>query len=415
VTTAATAAAVFLLTYVVIAVQGLPRLRVDRASGALLGAVAMVAFGVLDFDAALRAIDLDTICFLLGMMIVLAYLELSGFFQVIERRLLGFAGSARGLLVWVVGTSGVLSAVFMNDTVCLMLAPVIVRLTRRLELPPVPYLLGLALASNVGSACTILGNPQNAWIGVRSGLSLVRFTAALWPVSVAGLAACAAVLLWRYRGSLPRGARSIPPPREPGRIERGLLLSGLCAGIGMLALLVLGVRPAGAAMTAAAAVIVAGAARPRTVLREVDWPLLLFFAGLFVVMRGVEQAGLADLALARAAPALHAADGHALAVLAGAVSALSQAVSNVPAVLLFGPTLAAAPAAAAPELWLALAAFATLAGNLTVLASAANVIVVESAQRDGVEIGFVEHLVVGAPITVLTLLLAWAWLALGPV
>jgi Na+/H+ antiporter NhaD/arsenite permease-like protein len=408
----ATAAAIFLLTYVVIALQGLPWLRVDRASGALMGAVAMVVFGVLDFDAALRAIDLDTILFLLGMMIVLAYLELSGFFQVVERRLLGFAGSARGLLVWVVGTAGALSAVFMNDTVCLMLAPVIVRLTRRLELPPVPYLLALALASNVGSACTILGNPQNAWIGVRSGMSLPRFTAALWPVSLAGLVCCAGVLLWRYRRTLPRGARPVPAPRAPQRIERGLLLSGLLAGLGMLVLLTLGVRPAGAAMTAAAAVIVAGAARPRTVLREVDWPLLLFFAGLFVVMRGVEQAGLTEVPLAHASAALHAADARALGILAATVGVLSQAVSNVPAVLLFGPSLAAAPAEVASRLWLALAAFSTLAGNLTILASAANVIVVESARREGVDVGFLEHLAVGVPLTLGTMALAWGWLAL---
>ena len=405
----ATAALIFFFTYVAIALQGLPRLRLDRASGALLGAVAMVAFGVLDFDAALAAIDLDTILFLLGMMIVLAYLELSGFFEVMERRLLGFARSARGLLVWVVGTAGVLSAVFMNDTVCLMLAPVIVRLTRRLELPPVPYLLGLALAANVGSACTILGNPQNAWVGVRSGLGLLPFAAALWPVSVAGLAVSALLLVWRYRAALPRGPRPVPPPRAPRTLERGLLVSGLLAGMGMLVLLACGVRPAAAAMAAAAAVIVAGAARPRTVLREVDWPLLLFFSGLFVVMRGVERAGLAAVALS-ATSSLHAADARSLGTLGVAVTALSQAVSNVPAVLLFGPTLAAAPAAVAPKLWLALAAFSTLAGNLTILASAANVIVVESARRDGVEVGFLEHLLVGLPVTVATLLLAWAWL-----
>jgi Na+/H+ antiporter NhaD/arsenite permease-like protein len=408
----ATAALIFLLTYLVIALQGLPRLRLDRASGALLGAVAMVACGVLDFDAALAAIDLDTILFLLGMMIVLAYLELSGFFQVIERRLLGFARSARGLLVWVVATAGVLSAVFMNDTVCLMLAPVIVRVTRRLELPPVPYLLGLALAANVGSACTILGNPQNAWIGVRSGLGLLPFTWALWPVSAAGLVLCCVFLLWRYGRALPRGLRPVPPPREPRALEKGLLVSGLVAGAGMLLLLAAGVRPAAAAMAGAAVVVVAGAARPRTVLREVDWPLLLFFAGLFVVMRGVEQAGLARMALATTSSALHAADGPALGTLAVAVTALSQAVSNVPAVLLFGPSLSAAPAAVAPTLWLALAAFSTLAGNLTILASAANVIVVESARREGVEIGFLEHLAVGLPVTAGTLLLAWGWLLL---
>jgi len=135
------AAVIFALTYVVIALQKLPRLHIGRTAGALLGAVAMVAWGVIDFAAAKRAIDLDTILFLLGMMIVLAYLELSGFFEVVERRVLGFATSARALLWLVIGSAGLLSALFMNDTICLMLTPVVIRVTRRLGLPTVPFLV----------------------------------------------------------------------------------------------------------------------------------------------------------------------------------------------------------------------------------------------------------------------------------
>jgi len=183
-----TAAIIFALTYVIIGIQKIPKLHLGRPAGALLGAVAMVAFRVIDFDTALRAIDLDTILFLLGMMIVLAYLELSGFFELIERRILGLARSARGLLLLVVLSSGFLSALFMNDTVCLMLTPILVRVTRRLGLPVAPYLIALATAANIGSAATILGNPQNALIAVRSGISFVAFTGRLWPVSLMGLA-----------------------------------------------------------------------------------------------------------------------------------------------------------------------------------------------------------------------------------
>ena len=411
-----TAAVVFLLTYLVIGLQRIPRLHIGRPAGALLGAVAMVATGVLTFEEAKAAVDLDTILFLLGMMIVLGYLEMSGFFELIERRILGFATSARALLWLVVVSAGVLSALFMNDTVCLMLTPILVRVTRRLGLPPVPYLVALATAANIGSACTIIGNPQNALVAVRSSIGFLPFLAGLGPVTVMGLAAAGLGLSFLYRGAITAAPLVVPPPREPGAVQPYLLAASLLAGAGMVIALVLGARPATAAMTAGAAVILAGAARPRDALRRVDWSLLLFFGGLFIVMRAVEEAGLAQALVAGitgplvgAAPA----SGGLLARLGVAVTLLSQAVSNVPAVMLFVPTLQGVGAPAAHTLWLGLAAFSTLAGNLTILGSVANVIVFETARRDGVEVGFGEYLKAGAPITLVTLLLAWAWLALA--
>jgi Na+/H+ antiporter NhaD/arsenite permease-like protein len=407
-----TAAVLFALTYLVIGLQKVPRLHIGRPAGALLGAVAMVAWGVIDFETAKRAIDLDTILFLLGMMIVLAYLELSGFFEVVERHVLGFATSARALLWLVVGSAGLLSALFMNDTICLMLTPVVLRVTRRLDLPPVPYLVALVTAANIGSAATILGNPQNALIGVRSGIGFLAFLHGLWPVAAAGLLVDGCLLSLLYRRSITGAPLRVPPPREPRAVQRYLLAASLVAGAGMVIALALGAPPAGAAMTAAAGVILAGAARPRDALRQVDWSLLLFFGGLFVVMHAVDRAGLADLLVSRLASTTGPlAPPVALAHLGTAVALLSQAVSNVPAVMLFVPGLEALPAATAAPLWLALAAFSTLAGNLTILGSVANVIVFETARRDGVEIGFLEYLRAGAPLTLATCLLAWVWLA----
>lgn len=414
------AAIIFGLTYLVIGVQRLPRLHLDRPAGALLGAIAMVAFGVIDLDAALRAIDLETILFLLGMMIVLAYLELSGFFQLVERRVIGYARSPRALLWIVVLSSGLLSAVFMNDTICLMLTPVIVRVTRRLGLPAAPYLIALATAANIGSAATIVGNPQNALVGVRSGIPLLAFTGRLWPVSAAGLAIDGLLLSWLYRREVTGARLVVPPPRKPQEVERVMLAAGMLAGAGMLVAMALGVRPAAAAMGAGAAVMLVGSSRPRRALHEVDWMLLLFFGGLFVVVRGVEEAGLAHALVSGVAGPL--ADGGAVVVarLGAAVTLLSQAVSNVPAVMLFVPAIKGAaaghgaPAAAITrDLWLALAAFSTLAGNLTVIGSVANVIVFEGARRDGVAVSFGEYLRAGLPITVATLAIAWGVLALG--
>ncbi len=427
-----TAAVLFALTYLVIGLQRLPRLHIGRPAGALLGAVGMVACGVIDFDTARRAIDLDTILFLLGMMIVLGYLDLSGFFEVVERRVLALAGSARSLLWIVVGSAGLLSALFMNDTVCLMLTPIVVRVTRRMRLPAAPYLIALVTGANIGSSCTILGNPQNALIAVRSGIGFLPFLGALWPVAAAGLLVDAWLLGRIYRKTITRDPIARPSPQGKPEVQRYLLAASLLSGAGMVAALLLGARPAAAAMTAAAAVILAGAARPREALKRVDWSLLLFFGGLFVVMRAVEQAGLAHLVVTGiagplgngAAAAGTAAAGSAaagtthvaawvVARLGAAVALLSQAVSNVPAVMLFVPPLEAAPAAVARSLWLALAAFSTLAGNLTIIGSVANVIVFETARRDGVEVGFSEYLKVGAPLTLLTCLIAWVWLALA--
>lgn len=408
-----TAAVIFALTYLVIGLQRVPRLHIGRPAGALLGAVAMVAWGVLDFESAKRAIDLDTILFLLGMMIVLAYLELSGFFEVVERQVLGFAGSGRSLLWLVVASSGILAALFMNDTVCLMLTPVVVRVTRRLGLPPAPYLIALASAANIGSLATIIGNPQNALIAVRSGIGFQRFASGLWPIAVGGLLLAGWLLSAMNRKRITRAPLVVPPPREPRQVQRYMLAASLLAGAGMVAALMAGARPATAAMTAGALVILAGAARPREALKQVDWSLLLFFGGLFVVMRAVDEAGLAHAVVAGIAGPLGAGDAAAVQARLGlAVTLLSQAVSNVPAVMLFVPSLEAVPAAAAERLWLGLAAFSTLAGNLTIIGSVANVIVFETARRDGVEVGFLEYLKVGAPLTLLTCALAWGWLAL---
>jgi Na+/H+ antiporter NhaD/arsenite permease-like protein len=405
-----TAALIFLATYLVIGIQRIPRLHLGRPAGALLGAVAMVAFGVITFDEAKRAIDLDTILFLLGMMIVLGYLELSGFFASLEHRILGFAGSARSLLMLVIVSSGVLSALFMNDTICLMLAPVLLRVTKRLGLPATPYLIALAVSSNVGSACSLVGNPQNALIGVRSGIALIPFVNGLWPVSLAGLAMTALLLALIYRRELTGTPLAIPPGGEPQPLSRWMLAAALGAGSGMFVALGFGVNPAAAAMGAAAVVILAGAARPRIALRQVDWSLLLFFGGLFVVMRGVADAGISGAIVHGIAGSLDGAATLATARLAAGVTVLSQLVSNVPAVMLFVPTLQAVPAPAAHRLWLSLAAFSTLAGNLTIIGSVANIIVFETARREGVEVGFFEYLRVGLPLTALTVSFAWIWL-----
>lgn len=400
---------IFGLTYLVLGIQRIPRLHIGRPAGALLGAVAMVAFGVVSYSEARAAIDLDTLLFLLGIMIVLAYLELSGFFEVVERSVIGWARSPRQLLGIVVASSGLLSALFMNDTICLMFTPVVLRVARRLGLSPAPYLIALAISANVGSTCTIIGNPQNALIGVRSAEPFLGFAAALAPVSAVGLLGTWAILAAIYRREITGRPLVVPPPKQPAAISPWMFASALACGLGMVVALALGASPPAAAITAGAGAILAGATRPRVALQKVDWSLLLLFGGLFVVMEGVERSGLASLVLSGIAGPLET--GATIARLGAGVTVLSQAVSNVPAVMLFVKPLEALPTAAARPLWLALAAFSTLAGNLTIIASIANIIVIETAAHEGVTIGFVDYFKAGLPVTVVTLVLAWAWFA----
>jgi Na+/H+ antiporter NhaD/arsenite permease-like protein len=397
-----TAALVFLFTYLILGVQGIPKLHIDRPSGALLGAVGMVAFGVLSLGEAYKAIDLDTLIFLLGMMILIAYLELSGFFDLLERWIIGFARSTRTLLGLIVLSSGLLSAFFMNDTICLLYAPVILRVAKRLQLNPIPYLIALATSANIGSTATIIGNPQNALIGIRSRIPFLSFSAKLWPVAAIGLVIDFLIIGYAYREEINGLCLKAPARIEPAVVHRWLMAVSLAAGCAMFVLLCLNYHPPSVAISLAAMVILAGSRKPRRALQEVDWTLLFLFAGLFVVMRGVEVSGITALAFERTGSFLSGQYWGAALGFTGTVAVLSNLVSNVPAVMLYVPLI---QSQASTQLWLLLAAASTLAGNLTIIGSVANLIVIEAA-KDEAPISFVEYAKIGVPVTVLTLIAA---------
>ncbi len=398
---------VFLATYAILGIQRLPKIYIDRPSGALLGAVGMVAFGVLSLKQAYEAIDLDTILFLLGMMILIAYLELSGFFEVLERWIIGLARSTRALLALVVLSSGVLSAFFMNDTICLLYAPVIVRVTKRLGLNPIPYLIALVTSANIGSVATIIGNPQNALIGLRSHLPFLEFARRLWPVAIVGLLIDFLIIARLYRGEITGDPLAVPPPRNPVKMQRWMLSVSMGAGAAMFVLLCLNFHPPAVAMGLASIVILAGSRKPQRALQEVDWTLLFLFAGLFVVMRGVEQAGLTAIIFERTQFLLNETSLAAATGLSATVALISNLVSNVPAVMLYIPLVEAHGGRSG--LWLLLAMASTLAGNLTIIGSVANLIVMEVTKNE-VHISFFEYLKVGLPVTILTLLVGVALL-----
>ncbi|PJF21189.1 MAG: anion transporter [Phototrophicales bacterium] len=390
------------LIYTAIAVGQVPGLRMNRATIALAGAALLVVVGSISEQAALHAIDMGTILLLGAMMVVNVNLRMAGFFRFVGSHTLRIAHTPRMLLALVVGSSGVLSAVFLNDPVCLMLTPLVVDLTHRLQRDPIPYLVGLATAANVGSVATITGNPQNLIIGQASGISYLTFLLHLAPVALMGLVVCWGVIILVYptefKGKLPEVV--LPPPRPYTPLLSRVLL--IVAGL-MIAFLS-GVSIVTAAC-AAAAILLVSRLRPRKLL-ALDWDLLAFFAGLFVVTGAIEASGLSENIFHILQPLLQ--DG--VAVFSLVVATLSNIVSNVPAVLLFTPMMS--DFAEPQRAWLVLAMASTLAGNLTLLGSAATLIVAEVADQRGVKLSFMAYLRAGIPITILTLFIGILWLQL---
>ena len=395
--------AIFLASYLVFAIGKFPGLKVDRPGAAIIGAVAMVAFRIVRPSEALGFIDFATIVLLFSMMLIVGSLHLVGFFEwtaeVVLRRL-----RPSHLLPAVIFTSGVLSAFFVNDIVCLVMVPFVLTIAHRMKLPPLPYLLAVATASNIGSVATITGNPQNMLIGSFSGISYRDFIFHLGPVAITGLFIDWAVLHW-FHG---RALRLLP--QEPGPIplpslDLSRLTKPLAVATAVVVGFFIGVPPALMSALGAAMVLITRTVDPHKVYEEVDWGLLVFFVGLFVIVGGAENAGI----VAKLFDVARFANLQHMAVFTVVVSILSNIVSNVPAVMLLKSLV---PSFANPRTaFLVLAMASTLAGNLTITGSVANIIVVETAKREA-PIGFWDYFRVGLPITLLTLAVGVGWLAL---
>ncbi len=398
---------IFGLTYLALAVGKVPGLRIDRAGIALVGSAVMLACGVLSLGDAARAVDYETIVLLFGMMVVVAYLRMAGFFALATEQVAARCSGPLTFLAVTIAISGTLSAFLVNDVVCVALTPLVLHLCQRLKRPPIPYLVGLATSSNTGSVATITGNPQNIIIGSLSHIPYLRFAARLAPIALIGLALNFAVVALVYRktlaGSKQDDSAAVEWPAP--RVHRGLLIKSMVVTLVTVGLFFAG-RPIALVALVAAGVLMLDRVRPAKVYHAIDWQLLVMFAGLFVVVHAFEVNVVETWGLER----WHALLESPVVLVSGLSLVLSNLVSNVPAVLLFKPLMEVMPQR---ELaWLALAMSSTLAGNLTVLGSVANLIVVENARLAGTELSFVEYLKVGVPLTVLTTLVGVAWLAL---
>lgn len=396
---------IFLGTYFVLAVGRMPGSRVDRTGAAIIGASLMVAFGVLSLEEAFQAINYETLILLFGMMIVVANLRLSGFFALVSSWVVRHTHRPLHLLCGIVVVSGVFSAFFVNDTMCLVLTPLILEIVTRLRRNPVPYLLAVAMASNIGSVATITGNPQNMLIGTFSRIPYRAFVAHLAPVAAVGLGLAILLISWVYRTEFSNHAWVDIEERRV-RVNRALLWKSVLGAAGMIVLFFADWSVPRVAIVVGSLLLITRRVKPEKIYREIDWSLLVMFGGLFIVIAGIEKTSLLnDLAALASHLQLNRVE-----VLSALAAVLSNAVSNVPAVLMFKPLMAhlANPSRG----WLTLAMASTLAGNLTLLGSIANLIVVERA-RHAVRISFTEYLKVGAPLTVLSMIVGVLLLSLG--
>jgi Na+/H+ antiporter NhaD/arsenite permease-like protein len=399
--------AIFAFTYLVFVIGKFPGLQLDRTGAALAGGLLMVLSGSLSEQQALAAIDFHTIGLLLGMMIIVANLRVSGAFALVARWLLKRAHSGYGLLAMTVLVSGVLAAFFINDVVCLSLAGPLIEVARILEIDAAPLLLALATGSNIGSVATITGNPQNMIVAGFAGIGYGAFAIRLAPVALVGLVADYAVIAWIYRARLSRIERreDLNLPGPPPEQRWHLIKSSIVAAI-VLVLFAMGYPTHLVALSGGAALLFTRRMDPQSIYQRIDWTMLVMFAGLFVVVRGVETTGLLKNLVEAAGPDKL----KNIAVLSVVAAVLSNLVSNVPSVLLFKSIYPQIKQGISTGL--ALASASTFAGNLTVLGSMANLIVIEQARREGITISFVDYLKVGLPVTIITLAIDIAWLQL---
>jgi Na+/H+ antiporter NhaD/arsenite permease-like protein len=392
---------IFACTYLLISGRRLKILPLNRPAAALLGAVLMVGFGVMTPEQVYRAVDYDTLVLLLGMMLFTTYLFLAGFFDWAADLVLRFAKTPQRLLLYLIITAGCLSALLVNDTVCLMFTPLVVAVINRGKLPLAPYLLALAMSANIGSVATLVGNPQNMIIGQLSGIPFVRFSLALLPVAVVGLAIQYAVLAFGFRKTLRPAVIQNTANPNPRPLDRWLLTVTLTVFILVFAGFIAGWNLPWTALGGGALVMVLARRDTHEVLKLVDWHLLLFFAALFVVVEGLNGTGLPDQAYGQVRGVFGVAETSQAWNLAWFSALGSNLFSNVPFVLVAGKWIGNF---ANPELmWKVMALATTLAGNLTILGSVANIIVVESA-RGHAEVGFWDYAKFGIPVTILTTL-----------
>jgi len=390
------------LTLYGIAVGSFPQFRMNRATIALVGASALIFSGAISLQHAYDAIDMNTILLLFAMMIINGNLRIAGFFKLITIHIIKFAKTPMQLLCLITFSAGLLSAIFLNDTIVIVFTPLIIEVTIALKRNPVPYLVALAVSANIGSAATIIGNPQNMIIGIASGIPFAKYALYQIVPSLIGLLIIIVIISIIYKKEFYKTIFDNIEIEE-AKPYRPLFIKSIVASTLMIIAFFAGVSIPLASLGGASILLITRRLKPERVFREIDWSLLVFFSALFIVTKSIDTSGIGKYLSITIQPYLT----KSVFSLAVTSSILSNIVSNVPAVLLLKPVIQHMPN---PEhAWLVLGMATTYAGNLTLIGSVANLIVAESARKHFIHISFVEYLKSGLIITILSLAAGICW------
>ena len=400
-------AVIIVISLAGIAAGRIPSLRMNRATIAFAGAVILVAAGSISYEDALASVDLNTIVLIFAMMVINANLRLSGFFRIAGKAIVVFADTPRKMAAMIIIISAVLSAFFLNDTIVLMMTPLVAEIALLASRNPLPYPVALAVSANIGSAATFIGNPQNILIGAVSGIPFFTYTAkVLVPVAVSLFAAWL-IIITVYRKEFAHVRFSIKNASS-APVYRPLLLKCMASAALLVAAVAAGFPVTPAALAASVLLVITRRVRPERIFSDIDFSILVFFSGLFVITGALLKLDFYSSLLSD----FSASVSESIPLFSMVSLALSNIVSNVPAVMLLRPV--AEQSGLGSTIWTALALSSTFAGNLTLLGSVANLIVAESAKKSGINLGFAEYLKAGLPVTVVTTAIAVIFLVLFP-
>ena len=398
---------VFIVTYLLIAVNRTPWYRLKRSDVALIGAVGMIIVHALSIDEAADSIDFKVIFLLLGMMTLVAGLEFAGFFTVVSNWLLRSSGSGAKLLATIMLSSAILSAIALNDAIVLMFTPIVIKCCRRIKVNPIPYLIGLMLSANIGSIATPVGNPQNAYIVSRTGIDFLEYTMYSIPISFLCLVVAYLILLIIFRKRLMEPMetmddRGIMRPVDTRKLE--IMMGILCAtfvGFILTGFYDFELYQVALVSGACSAIVILSSSFRKNadwLVGKIDWSILFFFIGLFVLIGGASHSGLIS-EFSSQIPGFGEGETPDVFTLSVFTVILSNLVSNVPAVMLISEMMPTTDL----MLSIVLASASTLAGNTTLLGSAANIIVAERSERYGVHIDFFKFMAIGVIVTIATM------------
>ncbi len=394
---------IFIITYIGIIFTRLPWINIDRPSAAFFGAVAMMLFGVISFDEAIMAIDFNTIALLLGMMLIIGSLQLDGFFNLISDKTLVLAKTPLSFLWITVFTAGFGSAFMVNDVIVFMITPIIINICSRNKLNPIPYLIAEILAANVGSVMTLTGNPQNMLIGIKSGIDYTTFLLHLMPISIIGLIFIVYVIKWIYPNDFSV-LKKLTYSNHSKTYEIKNMKFSLPIFLLVIILFFVGkffeLSIPLIALVGGSLILLSGKSRPSEIIKGVDWVLLLFFASLFIVVFSIDKIGLLNYLKELN---ILSNDIKGIGFVHSSALIMSQIISNVPYTIAMLPLINESSGAI---IWLSLASASTLAGNATIIGAMVNLIVLEIARKQNIEIKFMEFFKAGIITTIFTFVIS---------